>query len=130
MTTECSICYDTINSEDAQLIECGHVFHYDCIYRTFCNQIGKLKYKRKKRICPFCRFECQLLPSKPGFIPKKNVTEDANYFIEQMRQENYDSIKAFFKPHLCHKILKSGANKGMQCSRKKKDGSLFCGNHS
>ena len=56
-TTEsmCNICHtDFEPNEDLVKLKCGHVFHYECIYITYKNNIDKNKYNKRIRICHYC----------------------------------------------------------------------------
>jgi hypothetical protein len=125
---ECSICYENLTPETMQILKCAHKFHYSCIQKEFIGQLDNYNVKRKC-ICPYCREHNGLLPMKPGFIPHRRVTENYNYFITLLNEQSYDDLKPFFDSNKCHAILKSGANKGNQCSRKKISGTLFCKGH-
>jgi hypothetical protein len=124
----CGICAESIDENNMQILKCCHKFHYDCIVKEFISQLDNYQI-RKKLICPYCREQNGKLPMKPGFIPVKNVTENYNYFFTLLKQEMYDDLKPFFDEKRCHSILKTGINKGSQCSRKHKNGSLFCNSH-
>ena len=45
LTNECSICCSNINNNEVCLTKCGHLFCYDCIYKS-------IDYNNK---CPTCR---------------------------------------------------------------------------
>jgi|SaaInlStandDraft_1057018.scaffolds.fasta_scaffold155419_2 hypothetical protein len=128
----CPICYDPLNNNKVIGLECGHVFHYKCIYDIFRHELKNAYHsatRRKKRICPFCRYKCGPLPTMTGFIPIKYVTENANFFYEELNKNNYELIENYFNPEKCHCLLKSGQNKGLQCSKKKVNDSLYCRQH-
>lgn len=48
---ECSICMDSIESEDWGKISCTHTFHFECIH----------KWLRQKKSCPLCRLTLQVI---------------------------------------------------------------------
>ena len=53
---ECPICYDKIlNKKQAVLTECGHSFHYECIYKYYYLNRNKHGY------CPICSQEAKAL---------------------------------------------------------------------
>ena len=39
----CGICFDTLSTTNITVLECGHMFHFDCIVRD------------ENRRCPLCR---------------------------------------------------------------------------
>lgn len=126
---ECYICYENIDEETKQILKCCHKFHYDCILKEFIGQLENYNVK-KKLICPYCREHNGKLPMKPGYIPVRNVTENYNFFITLLNNSCIDDLKPFFKEDRCHAILKTGINKGSQCSRKRKKDTLFCSSHN
>ena len=124
---ECSICYETIENCDLQLLDCLHKFHYDCIVSEFKFQLNNYNNSRKLE-CPYCRYKSGLLPLRNNRIPIKNINENYNLFLDSIENKDYDKIKVYFAEPQCHAILKTGINKGAQCKRKKKVG-LFCTAH-
>ena len=124
---ECLICYENIDDDDLTILACAHNFHYDCIVDDFKYQIN-IKWNKKLE-CPYCRNASEKLPMKKNRIPIKNINKNYNYFLQHLENEEYDKIKVFFKDNNCHAILKTGKNKGCQCTRLKKNG-LFCAIHS
>ena len=112
----CYICSDVIElgKEDIIRTPCNHIYHYDCMYYSFC-QNATNPHKRTKineiRQCPYCRtFVRSLLPRfKPYLYPPKN--------------------KVSVMGGTCIAVLKSGKRKGEKCNCFCKDNSLFCGRH-
>ena len=44
---ECSICLTTLTNSNLKKLKCGHIFHYDCIYKWYNEDINGR--------CPYCR---------------------------------------------------------------------------
>ena len=111
----CYICNDSIalKKEDVIRTPCNHIYHFECLYYSFCkNSTNQHKrYKLKEiRQCPYCRHFISLLPRfKPSiYKPYDIITES---------------------PSRCIAILKSGKRKGLTCGCACKMGSSFCGRH-
>lgn len=45
---ECSICFETLSSDDTRALPCAHVFHEDCVGQ----------WLQQQRNCPICRISC------------------------------------------------------------------------
>ena len=75
----CAVCLSTINEKESYKLECGHVFHTNCIVQWFRNSNGNCPccWDNKKKIsaviCPFAQIEEYL---KDG---KRNVKEANNH---------------------------------------------------
>lgn len=112
----CYICSDSIvlKKEDVIRIPCNHIYHFECLYYSFCKNMTNhhKKYKLKEiRQCPYCRYFIQsLLPKFKTnlYPPRYNVTENNAY---------------------CSAVVKSGKRKGLTCGCACKLGSSFCGRH-
>ena len=125
---ECPICYEDIKQEDLVVLKCSHKFHYDCIMNEYKSQLDNVNIKI--RICPYCRGYGGYLKMKPNCIPIKYITENYNIFYDHLKNNDYEKIKDYFDETHCLCILKTGINKGKQCSKKRKVNSLFCGIHT
>ena len=125
---ECPIRYDVIEENDKTILKCSHTFHYDCIMKEYKNQLQNRN--TKLRICPYCRGYGGYLKMKSQCVPVKHLTEHYNIFYDHLKNNEYDEIKDYFDNSRCFFILKTGKNKGNQCSRKKKHNYLFCGIHA
>ena len=62
-------------------------------------------------------------------LPIKGIHENYNLFIDYIKNNDL-KYKTFFNKDKCFAILKSGENKGKQCSSKHKKNSCFCGKHT
>lgn len=113
---KCYICSDSINLKNEDIIKtpCNHIFHYECLYYSFC-QNSKNPHKRYKlreiRQCPYCRHFVQaLLPRfKPDLYPY--------------------CCKVTCITTTCSAVLKSGRRKGKMCGCSCKPNSIYCGRH-
>lgn len=119
MNNECLICGDDDKYKFMHKLCCGHIYHYECIEKTFMcdNDIscGKLK---NKNYCPYCSCEAGILPIINGINKTiKNIhyssTEDKPIIVEI----------------LCKGVIGSGKNKGDVCNRKCIMGFNYCKLH-
>ena len=135
---ECPICYDKIelrnyNDEINDLsyikLDCGHVFHYKCIFDTFKTNLIN---KKNTRRCPFCRVLTSYIPLKKYIFPMKNIHKEYDIIKDFLYKGDYKYIYKlskkydFLNKEKCHAIVTTGINKGTQCKKTKKDGLDFC----
>lgn len=110
----CSICYRKKNNPIE--LKCKHSFCYDCLVESFrgvkCNF-----HCKTHRVCPYCRKQSSFLPLLEGNKPIKGIHKEYGKKI----------VKKGVK---CCAILKSGKNKGLQCSCYALGNSQFCGRHN
>ena len=109
MDTICSICGDELSKQYAHKLQCGHIFHYECLLKSFKGS--------GNNDCPYCRSIDNRLPLVNGIkIINKRIhnTSDMN---------NYKNIP-------CKTILKSGKNKDNECGKLCKLGYFTCQRHS
>lgn len=104
----CAICYEK-NDDYTHKLNCGHTFHYNCLYLSFKNS--------KNNDCPYCRSKHNYLPIVPGL--KKFNSKIIEYDINKLDLINKK----------CDMILKKGKNKGTQCSKNCKLGFNYCSVH-
>ena len=81
----CNICHTDLDPlDDLVKLQCGHTFHYECIYITYKNNIDKSKYNTKIRVCPYCRKSSK---SFDGF--RKHLTRNHNteFTINQVKKQ-------------------------------------------
>ena len=105
----CPICGDELSKHYSHKLNCGHIFHYECLFKAF--KCGR------NNDCPYCRSENNLLPIVNGIksVHKKiHDTSDMN---------SYQNIP-------CKTIIKSGAKKGQECGAHCKIGYFTCKRHS
>ena len=105
----CEICGDIFEDNSDNMhkkitLKCNHQFHYQCIEKHF--------IFNKKKECPYCRNISDFLPIPySGYTPIPNI-----HYIKK-------------KSNMCTAIIKTGKNKGSQCSFKIYKGSK-CKIHS
>ena len=127
----CNICHtDFEPTDDMVKLQCGHEFHYECIYITYKNNIDKNKYNKKIRICPYCRKYGGYLELKKGVIPVKDIHTEYNEFIYYIVHDIKEKYIHYLDQSKCLAILKTGKNQGQQCSlNQSKDNNNFCKRH-
>lgn len=114
MENICGICHDDLN-DDIQILDCGHKFHYECILESYLSDKKGYKYERK---CPYCRKNGGYLELKPNSIPKKDIHKEYYKFSIYVKNNNTEKLANYLDNNKCLTILKSGPNKGLQCSCK------------
>ena len=129
MTTEepCYICYEMIKEDELMTLICNHKYHYDCIIETFRNN---KQNSYKTRQCPYCRMNTNYLPLRMGYLPIRDIhLEYNNIRKSKIKIEDLESFSIIVNPDKCSMFLKSGPNKGKQCSKNRNDQSIFCTCH-
>ena len=78
----CEICASEMTEKSVSL-NCGHRFHYDCLfYSIFKNhKIKNNKIKNHNLQCPYCRSNFDYLPLIDGIIPLKNIHKEYDEYI-------------------------------------------------
>tara|TARA_B100001123_G_C15165013_1_gene969053 strand:+ start:518 stop:862 length:345 start_codon:yes stop_codon:yes gene_type:complete len=109
---ECPICGDDLNSKYIHKLDCGHEFHYECLFKS-------LKFQRKN-ICPTCRAPFKFLPVVNGL---KKLEYKIHYDNTNKHLIKLDNIK-------CNHIISRGKNKGKQCNKNCKLGYFTCSAHT
>ena len=120
----CPICYEQLDSQNTQILSCGHKFHLECIKNAYITQKGL------SRLCPYCRKYGGYLKLEPSTIPIKNIHKEYTQFKESEKLKKYESLKPYLDNKKCFAILKSGVNKGKQCRFNKMPGCYFCKKHN
>ena len=112
-SSSCDICGDLLNLKYTHTLPtCNHIYHYECIMKTF------MFNKNKCNFCPLCRTKSGLLPIVNG-LPK--LIKDIHYI-------HYNNIPEYeCKP--CNATLKTGKRKGLECGSKCIIGSHICKRH-
>ena len=103
---DCSICGITLDDKFKIELNCNHIFHYECIMKSFKHN--------KNTECPYCR-------KKNGLLP---IVNGLNKPISGIHYWGNDKITNTSTG--CEGILKSGKNKGKQCNKKCKLGYNYC----
>lgn len=104
----CCICGEPKESKFCHKLECGHEFHYNCLFLTFKNM--------KTNSCPYCRKGHNLLPLVNGI-------KKIDYSIHDIT--NIDT----FQNNKCKYIFKRGKRKGEECSKNCCLGEIYCMAH-
>ena len=144
-SNNCPICFEDleINNIDSNInsfekanksiiiLRCRHKFHNECLIGWFKQTLGE---KRSKRYCPYCRKKSSFIPLPPSMFPIKNIHAEYLTIEKYIYNKEYDKLETFVKPffneNYCHSILKTGKNKGHQCTKKKIKNKFFCLTHS
>jgi len=113
----CNICFEKHDNSSVKL-KCGHKYHYNCIKESY--QLNKSSIIRR---CPYCRGDGGYLPLKHDNKPIENIHLEYYQCYSPMIKG-----KSYFKPK-CKGIIKSGPNKGKQCTYSCYSNG-FCGIHS
>lgn len=129
----CPICHDTLDDQsqsenDIVKLQCNHKYHYDCIFIVYKNSITTNKFKLIRN-CPYCREDGGFLPLKLGMLPIKFIHNEYNDLKEYNKTGDKNLIKKYLIEGKCSAILKTGINKGMQCSKKKNNDNDYCKKH-
>lgn len=128
----CPICLDALDSDDIVTLKCNHKYHYNCILHTYKMKISGNKYNSLIRMCPYCRDYGGYLELCPNIFPLKHIHKEFNKIMDCINNNDFDRLEKitenFINKNKCYAILKSGDNKGNQCSRKKVDGN-YCTIH-
>ncbi len=104
----CSICGEPNELKLTHELNCGHVFHYNCLLLSFRNM--------QTDRCPYCR-------KSGNKLPLVNGLKKIYYDIHDTKDiDTYVNIK-------CKHILKKGKNKGKTCSKYCLLGEEFCSIH-
>lgn len=114
----CPICNEDIPESDKITLKCNHSFCYGCLLESYkgtkCN--FSVSSSKNHRICPYCRTPSGFLSLKPGMTPIKGIHRE------------FGKSKCIIY-NQCKGIIKSGVNKGKQCSCKARPNSDYCGKH-
>lgn len=116
---DCAICGLDLNEKFQIKLSCNHIFHYECLLKTFTQNIKYESYSNNyKNKCPYCRSKVGVLPVVNGL---KSVQLDIHYKIYDKKPE------PICIP--CKAILKKGKNKNNPCNKKCQLGLEYCGLH-
>ncbi len=119
MSDECLICGDNFKYKYKHKLCCGHVYHYECIEKTFIlDKDVSCGKKKNKNYCPYCSNEAGILPIVNGV---QKIIKNIHY---SETEEKPDTVKI-----LCKGIIATGKNKGNICNRKCMIGFNHCRLH-
>ena len=126
---ECAVCHTDIEEgEEMTELICGHTYHYECILLTYKHRLDTKYYGNQVRKCPYCRNNGGYLELKKNTIPLKEVHKEYIKFIDYLLNDNRDKYIDYLNKDKCLAILKTGKNKGEQCSFKPVNNN-FCKRH-
>ena len=117
MTEECSICGLDLDEKYTHKLKCNHVFHYDCLLKTFLSQPNGF-VKTKGNTCPYCRV-------KVDYLPIVNGLKKMTLGVHCQSPGNIHAIEN--TP--CKFILTRGKNKGKPCNKNCELGYDYCKIH-
>lgn len=108
---DCGICGLGLSEKISYKLNCKHVFHYECLMKSFNNT----SYNKKcSNICPYCRKNSEYLPLINGL---KKIIPGVHCNISSYE---IDSLKTELKEKYSHKCgftLSRGKNKGELCGK-------------
>jgi len=110
----CGICGDGLAGQCCETLLCSHVFHYECIFKSF----KVLKNNRTVNRCPYCR-------KKAGYM---TIVNGLNNLVPKIHY-NPKGDKPIYESTRCSHILMRGANKGKVCGKKCQVGYGMCKAH-
>ena len=119
---ECNICGTELNDKFTHKLKCNHVFHYECLMKTFQSMMNNKSHK--KNYCPYCRSNCNYLPIINGLkriVPGIHCHNDNQCTIKKILKDEFSNT--------CKFILTRGKNKGQPCSKNCLLGYEYCTNH-
>ena len=120
---DCGICGLELSEKFSYQLNCDHVFHYECLMKSFNNT----SYNKKcSNICPYCRSNSPHLPLINGLkkvIPGVHCGI-SSYEIEPLKKELKENYS-----HKCGFTLKRGKNKGNHCGKTCVLGYGYCRSH-
>ena len=120
---ECGICGSDLNDKYTHKLTCNHIFHYECLMKSFQNIP---KHKKERNHCPYCREKYEFLPLVNGL--KKVIPGVHCNTFGQSISETKLSLKNDYSKR-CGFILTRGKNKGNECSKNSHFGYTYCKNH-
>merc|ERR1712110_547286 len=83
---KCPICFDNLDG-DIVTLNCGHKFHYDCIFNSYLSKFKSNKYNI--RTCPYCREYGGYLDIKKGVWPEKYIHKEFNEIMDCLILNDY-----------------------------------------
>ena len=114
----CAICGDLLSDKINHKLDCEHVFHYECLLKSFGNHNAG-----KNRNCPYCRKQCSYLPLVNG-LKKISIGIHCPLSGKEAKTEEFKKYNS-----KCNHILKRGKNKGQECGKNCKLGYYVCNAH-
>jgi len=131
----CKPCSNNLKktSKSKITLDCGHSFHHECLVDWLINKDKKNSYSYKL-FCPYCRKKFSYVPLPENMFPIRFIHQEYNIIQSFINNKDEVSLSEacskLFNQHHCNTILKTGKNRGYQCSRQKIDGSDMCKLHT
>ena len=95
----CAVCLSSINEKDNYKLECGHIFHTDCIVKWFRNSNGNCPccWDNKKKSCYYGVWERPYINTRCKKLEKYSKKEDNKKLKNQVeklnkKQQEYDTL--------------------------------------
>lgn len=114
---DCSICGLQLNEKFQYKLPCNHIFHYECLLKTF------ITNSEKDRGCPYCRKKTDYLPLVYGL---KKVVPGIHCSYHDLKNKK-EELKNY--QVRCKHILTRGARKHEECGKSCQLGFQYCINH-
>ena len=114
---ECNICGFELKEKFCHRLECGHIFHYECLMKTFQSSTNKIN---KCNFCPYCRKKCKYLPIVNGL--KKPLPNVHFSYTDKISFDVNNNIP-------CNYVFKRGNREGEICGKNCKLGYHVCNSH-
>lgn len=138
-TNECMIC-GLLNDETSFSLNCGsinekHTFHTLCLNTALKIPTSHVSFSSSviQKQCPYCRFKISgFIPLPEGMKPVKGLHKEYTYKLPGLSQ-----VRTRVKMSCCQAIIKSGENKGKQCTNfgyynysfDEINNKVYCGRH-
>ena len=115
---DCMVCGESLKIGFTEKLACNHVYHYECILKTF--QMVKPMGTHKNR-CPYCRKGSGYLTLVNGLTrPLPNI-----HYNPKLTPKGPEYV-----PIRCTHILTRGKHKGQTCDKKCQLGLFVCKAHN
>ena len=111
---DCAICGLSLNDKFPYKLPCNHVFHYECLMKTFDNS--------NRNRCPYCREKACYLPLVNGVKKIKPGVHCEDIQTQHILEKNHVNTT-------CEYVFVKGKNKGAKCGKHCKLGYTVCGSH-
>tara|TARA_Y100000389_G_scaffold106878_1_gene103859 strand:- start:1343 stop:1882 length:540 start_codon:yes stop_codon:yes gene_type:complete len=130
--SDCAICGVPLNKEFTHKLKCGHIFHYECLLKSFKTKSKKYSnYSKQNNFCPYCRTPHNSLPIVNG-LKKIDIgihIKPNDFYQDKGLGIIYNINLINLKNEPCKAILMKGKRKGEICGKYCKLGSYYCGAH-
>ena len=100
---ECCICLEVMNEDQKLVLDCGHVYHEECI-----NQLRKIGVQQ---VCPLCRAKLPDSPEKM-FSDGYSIYYQLNKFSNDIQEWSPKNKKEKFEVYLLVRLFEGAAVQG------------------